>query len=62
MSSDGLLQFFSDIDVDPTGVLSIAIAWKLDCKQMGVIQRAEFVKALSTLGHVLQKSITESTI
>jgi hypothetical protein len=67
MAADGMQAFFDDLQVDPAGVLSLAIAWRLDCKQMGVITRAEFVKAYSTAGcvrahtfHLLMRMETES--
>jgi hypothetical protein len=57
MAADGMQAFFDDLQVDPAGVLSLAIAWRLDCKQMGVITRAEFVKAYSAAGCVQYASM-----
>jgi hypothetical protein len=60
MAADGMQSFFEDINVDPAGVLSIAVAWKLGCKQMGVITRSEFVKSLSVLGVDTMPTLTQA--
>eukprot|EP00455_Lapot_gusevi_P038028 TRINITY_DN4264_c0_g1_i2.p1 TRINITY_DN4264_c0_g1~~TRINITY_DN4264_c0_g1_i2.p1 ORF type:complete len:261 (-),score=88.89 TRINITY_DN4264_c0_g1_i2:106-888(-) len=50
MFGEGMKQFFDDIKVDPEGVVTLAIAWKLRCSEMGVIQREEFVRGFATMG------------
>lgn len=46
----GLLALFTDMDVEPSGWLTLAAAYSLKCKNFGEISRKEFVDGYTTLG------------
>jgi len=52
MQGEPLGQFFRDAGVDPEkeGAVTLAAAYKLKCKVLGEIKRAEFVEGFNTLG------------
>lgn len=52
MAGEGMIQFFNDVHIDDPegGADTLAVAWKLECTKLGLIQRNEFVNKLSSLG------------
>eukprot|EP01083_Nonionella_stella_P114844 339928_1 len=59
MSGEGMMAFFSEVGVDPEGVVGLAIAWKLNMKEMGFFRRSEFVNGFSELGVDKQSGLNE---
>jgi len=49
MGADGLVKFFSDINVDLSDVISLAISWQLRAKTVGEFTREEFVGGFKRL-------------
>lgn len=50
MSEQGMIQFFKDISINPDGHETLVISWLLNCTEMGLIQRKEFVEGFTNQG------------
>jgi DCN1-like protein 1/2 len=59
MCDEPLGQFFKDVGVDPDkeGSVTLAFAYSIGCKTLGVIKRDEFVEGLAKLGKEEVKDI-----
>jgi hypothetical protein len=72
MGESGMIKFFKDVNVDPEGVDTLAIAWHIRSTEMGLIVKDEFVKGFegsgcSNIGDIKKrvqnvvKSLTDET-
>jgi len=50
VQDEKLAQFFEDHDVDPSGIVTLGVAWKLQAKTLGAFTRKEFVDGFSAAG------------
>merc|ERR1711971_457 len=50
MSEAGMIKFFKDVGVNPESHETLAISWHLQCSEMGLLQREEFVNGFSKAG------------
>lgn len=50
ITGEGLLQFASDLDVDPMDIVLLIIFWKLKAKRQYVLSRSEFIDGFRNLG------------
>jgi len=45
-----LVKFLHDVGVDENGMDSLALSWKLNCQEQGIITRKDFVTGFSNMG------------
>jgi len=50
MSEEGMIKFFKDVGVNPESHETLAISWHLQCSEMGLLQKEEFVSGFSKAG------------
>ena len=50
MSGENLARFFTDISIDPSSTLTLALAWQMHCHAFGEIGRKEFTQHFTALG------------
>jgi DCN1-like protein 1/2 len=50
MFDEKLAEYLKAIGVDPEGAASLGVAWRLKCKALGAIKRAEFLDGWANLG------------
>jgi hypothetical protein len=53
LADEQLAKFLTDVGIDSKKKESLAVCWKLDCKEQGVIYRNEFEQGFSNLGYVM---------
>ena len=52
MSEEGMLKFFKDCGVNPESYQTLVIAYLLQCEEMGIYEKDEFVKGFADLGMI----------
>lgn len=59
MSEAGMLKFFKDCGVNPESYETLVIAYLLQCEEMGIYEKAEFVKGFADQGCSNKKDIKQ---
>lgn len=60
MEAEGVEKFCADIGVDgETDTIVLAVAWKMEAKEMGIFTRAEFQKGMAALSCETAKALKE---
>ncbi|KAJ3441887.1 rp42 related [Anaeramoeba flamelloides] len=44
IDSDGLKQFYEDLEIEPGTIMALILAWKFRCTEIGKISKTEFIK------------------
>jgi len=52
MGPEGMLAFCEDLQVEPTEIIMLLIAWKFGAKRMSEFSRPEFVEGFKSLGYI----------
>lgn len=60
ISMDGTMQYCADLDVDPSEVIMLALAWFTKAPTMGRFSKREWVEAWQAIGSVSRRFISPS--